>query len=271
MKYSLVILTLVVNYALTSSSFTLLTNYDRDDLFYTQGLVFKNNKLIESAGGYGTSSIQWLTLNKSTNKIEISISQKNNQNIFAEGIDMPKTDYIYQLTWQSNSILSWDSSLTSKSPAFTSPNPAKIYEGWGLTSDPQDTEKLFYSDGSSYIYTISIPKPNVAPQILKQVRVIDTNGYALSQLNELEFIDGHIWANVYLSNRIVKINPDSGNVVKSYDLTSLEKDANQQLKARFGRYLYYGECLNGIAYDKDSSIWYITGKNWPRIYAVKFD
>lgn len=143
-----------------------------------------------------------------------------------------------------------------------------------MTHDPKTPDRLYWSDGSSYIYTISLPKEGVAPQVLSKLRIRDNNGYYLTQINELEFINGYIWANIYLTNRIVKIdisNGEEGKVVGAWDLSSLEQDAQQQMRKRFGRNLYYGECLNGIAFNSDDGIWYITGKNWPRIYRVKFE
>ena len=184
---------------------------------------------------------------------------------------MPAGDYIYQIVWQRRTILAWDKSLKSSRPAFEAPYPSQIREGWGLTHDPKTPDRLYWSDGSSYIYTVSLPKPGVAPQVLNKFRVTDQNGYGISQLNELEFINGYIWANIYMTNKIIKIDPFNGKVVRTWDLTTLEQDARKECKRRFGRYLYYGEVLNGIAYNSDDGIWYITGKMWPRIYRVKFD
>ena len=161
--------------------------------------------------------------------------------------------------------------MKSRDPVFTTSSPKNINEGWGLTHNPQTPDRLYWSDGSSYIYTISIPEKGVTPTVYSSFKVVDTNGYPLNQLNELEFIDGYIWANVYLTNRIVKIDVTTGKVVRSYDLSTLEADANDQMRQKFGRNLYYGECLNGIAYDPSEKVWFVTGKNWPRVYVLKFN
>lgn len=225
---------------------------------------------MESGGQYGDSSIGLLNIDAGKSAVTHQNFHKIDRSVFAEGLDIPSDDFAYQLTWTNNKIFAWKTNLVSSEPSFIAPFPQGIREGWGLTHDPENSSQMYWSDGSSYIYRISLPKPGVAPQVYQKIRVTE-NGQDLSQLNELEYIEGYIWANVYLSNRIVKINPETGKVTQSYDLSSLERDANDDLRKRFGRNLWYGECLNGIAFDPKSRIWYITGKMWPRIYMLKFD
>jgi glutamine cyclotransferase len=97
---------------------------DRDDVVYTQGLVFINGKLLESGGQYGRSSIGFLNIEKQSSKITNDVQRKLDTKYFGEGCDMPAGDYIYQLTWQLRSILVWDKSLANSSPVFDAPFPS---------------------------------------------------------------------------------------------------------------------------------------------------
>lgn len=136
---------------------TVLKKLERQTLIYTQGLVYYKGELVESGGGYGDSSVGILTIDSKTNTVVSKINRKNNSDVFAEGLDIPNDQYSYQLTWQNKKIYAWRTDLARTTPEFTVDFPSGIREGWGLTHDPENSSQQYFSDGSQYIYRISLP------------------------------------------------------------------------------------------------------------------
>lgn len=218
---------------------------------FTEGLFLYDGKLFESTGSPEdlpqTKSVFGI-LDTSSGRIETK-AILDKKLFFGEGITILK-DKIYQLTYQSNVGFVYDSKTFRKIKEFKFRNK----EGWGLTND---SKCLIISDGSEKLTFLS--PDNFSIQ--KEISVFDLNG-KVDNLNELEFIEGFIYANVFMTSNIVKINPGSGQIVGQLDLSSLSFDAKT---------IYRGSMeMNGIAYDSISKDLYVTGKLWPTMYRIGF-
>ncbi len=226
-------------------SYNIISVYPHDTSAYTQGLELFNGKMYEATGDYENSSL------RITNHKTGSVEKKHimgTSDIFGEGITIFK-DKIYQLTWESNMAYLYNISNVDK-PIKTFNWP---YEGWGITHNNQD---LIISDGSANLYFVD-------PETFKvksTLSVRDDQG-AVNMLNELEYVNGFIFANVYQTNFIVKIDAESGHVVGRITMNGLL----QQSDVTSGR----TDVLNGIAYDSISKRFFITGKRWPKMFEVE--
>jgi glutaminyl-peptide cyclotransferase len=231
-------------------NYTILSQYPHDTSAYTQGLEFYKGKLYEGTGDFKSSSLR-LTDYK-TGRVEKKYMM-GTDSIFGEGITIFK-DKIYQLTWESNIVYVYDVKNISK-PIKTFKWP---YQGWGITHS--DTE-LIISDGTSTLYFV-----NPDDFRLKSTIGVTDNSGPVSQLNELEHIDGFVYANIYYKDVIVKIDPASGKVVGKMDMSGLELKffPNQLAPDK-------GYVLNGIAYDSASKKIFITGKRWPKLFELKLN
>lgn len=207
---------------------------------YTQGLFFHDGTLYETTGQYGTSVIRTVDLNTGAPIIE----KKLNRKYFGEGSVILGED-MYILTWTNKVAFRYDAKTLSFKQTLSYPR-----EGWGLTTDGK---QLIASDGSATLYFLD---QNLKTQKKLPVTL---NGRPLRNLNELEWIDGKIWANVYLTDMIVIINPKDGKVEGAIDCTGLLPDA---------LYTSATDVLNGIATDAEGRI-YLTGKNWPKLYEIE--
>ena len=219
--------------------------YPHDTSSFTQGLVFNNGKLLEGTGNYGHSKLYQVDL-KTGNKIQqVAIDPK----LFGEGITV-LNDTIYQLTWQEKVVLVYTAKDFKKIKEF----PLNT-EGWGITSDGTN---LIVSDGSSNLYFYE-------PSTFKLLHTqgVTENGAPAVNLNELEYINGAVYANQWQYNYILKIDPASGQVTGKLDLTELVN----RVKAKDPQ----ADFLNGIAYDAVSKKIYVTGKLWPELYEIQFD
>ena len=215
--------------------------YDHDTRSYTQGLFFNGDVFCESTGQYGESTFRIVDLETGKTLRKLDFGRK----YFVEG-SVVLNGNLYILTWKNKVAFEYDAATLEYRRTFAYPR-----EGWGLTTDG---EQLIASDGSSRLYFMD-----------GQFRVVKTvtvklNGRAVNLLNELEYIDGKIWANVYTSDMIVVIDPATGNVEATVDCTGL-------LPARLRK--PRTDVLNGIACDPASGKIYLTGKYWPKLYEVK--
>ncbi|MBK7882419.1 MAG: glutaminyl-peptide cyclotransferase [Chitinophagaceae bacterium] len=228
-------------------SYNIINTYPHDTSAYTQGLQFYNGKLYEGTGDFETSSIRITDIK--TGKVEKK-HMMGSDKIFGEGITIFK-DKIYQLTWTSKIVYVYDiKNIDAPVATFKWP-----YEGWGITNNGSE---LIISDGSANLYFVNPDDFKV--KSTKQVR--DNAGPVL-HLNELEYADGFIYANVYQSDYIVKIDPSSGYVTGKIDLPGLlEQYAPKEITP--GR----TDVLNGIAYDSTNKKFYITGKRWPKLFEI---
>lgn len=214
--------------------------YPHDTGSYTQGLFWHDGSLYESTGLNGKSTFRKVDLQSGQALTKLPFNKK----YFVEGSVM-LGDKLYILTWTNKVIFIYDASTLEYRSTYSYPR-----EGWGLTTDGKS---LISSDGSSRIYFLT-------PE-LKFERSINVtlNGRAVRYLNELEWIDGRIWANVYTSDTIVIINPDTGIVEATVDCEGLLPERLRTSDT---------DVLNGIAVDSEGRI-FLTGKNWPELYEVK--
>ena len=230
-------------------NYTVVNALPHDTSFFTEGLEFYKGQLFESSGGdYEASPFPSAVgvVNTQTGKNDIKI-ELDKSRYFGEGITF-FNDKLYVLTWKSRVGFVYDATTFKKIREF----PLPAAEGWGMT---HDSASLIMSDGSSNLYYLS-------PETLglqKIVSVKDHNG-PVANINELEYINGYIYANQWLTSYILKIDPASGQVVGRLDLTPLAKEVNAKAP--------YAESLNGIAYDAASGKLYVTGKKWPSLYEI---
>lgn len=231
-------------------AYTIMAEYPHDTSAYTQGLEFHNGKLYEGTGDYKTSSLR-ITDHK-TGKVEKK-HMMGTDSIFGEGITIFKNK-IYQLTWESHIVYVYDVNNIDK-PIKTFKWP---YEGWGLTNNGTD---LIISDGTANLYFV-----NAEDFKLKSTVSVSDNGGPVEAINELEYVDGFIYANVYMTDVIVKIDPSSGHVVGKMELPGFKEKffADRNIPGRT-------DVLNGIAYDSTRKTLFITGKRWPKMFELKLN
>ena len=218
--------------------------YPHNDSAYTQGLEIYGGKLYEGTGDYVNSAMQIVEIK--TGKV-LHKHVMGSKEIFGEGITI-LNNKIYQLTWQSHFVNVYDVSNIDK-PIKTFLWP---YEGWGITHNGTE---LIVSDGSANIYKVD---PETFK--IKSTLQVSSNEGPMDSINELEMIDGFLFANVYLSDFILKIDPSNGHVVGKIDLPGLIQQHAPGFSPK------NGEVLNGIAYDSSSKKVYITGKHWPKLF-----
>lgn len=215
--------------------------YPHDTGAYTQGLFFDGGRFYESTGQFGESSFREVEL--ATGKV---LSKMNfQQKYFGEGSVM-LDGKLYILTWLNKVAFVYDAKTLEYKQTYSYPR-----EGWGLTTDGKS---LIASDGSARLYFLT-------PEF-KQERYVDVkmDGRAVRNLNELEYIDGKVWANVYMTDLIVIINPADGTVEASIDCTGLLPRNLREPRT---------DVLNGIAQDPATGKIYLTGKYWPRLYEIR--
>jgi glutamine cyclotransferase len=227
-------------------SYNIIAQHPHDTSAYTQGLELYNGKMYESTGDFVNSSLRITDFK--TGKVE-KIHPMGTDKIFGEGITI-FNNKIYQLTWQSNVVYVYDiSDITKPIKTFNWP-----YEGWGITHNGKE---LIVSDGTSNLYFVD-------PESFKVRTVVNvqTNQGPIDNINELEYIDGFVYANIYGTLSIVKINPETGHVVGVMNFPELPQ--NEQTAGRTAEF-------NGIAYDSASKTMYVTGKRWPKLFEVKLN
>jgi len=238
------ITTPVINYSLSGS-------YPHDTTAYTEGLLFHEGQLYESTGydSVVRSTRSWFGIvNLKTGKIEAKVELDKNK-FFGEGIVF-LNDKIYQLTYRTKVGYIYDARTFKKTGEFTFPSE----EGWGMTTD---SVSLLMSDGTNVITFL-----NPADfKTVKTLSVTDENGPVM-EVNELEYIKGFIYANVYRTNYVIKIDPATGHVIGRINLQSLADEA----KIRYPG----SREMNGIAYNASIDKIYVTGKLWPNIYEISF-
>ncbi len=209
---------------------------------YTQGLFWADGLLWEGTGQNGASRIQTLDLATGRTRQIAALPASE----FGEGIALVGGE-LFQLTWQSNTAHVYDAATGRELRTHRYPG-----EGWGLTSDGQ---RLYMSNGSATIYTLD------PATFRRQGSICVTiEGEPLGFLNELEWIDGRIWANIYTTDRIAIIDPATGRVEGLVDLHGLLPDAQRGPET---------DVLNGIAWDAAGRRLWVTGKNWPTLYEIE--
>lgn len=219
-----------------------VASYPHDAAAFTQGLVVEGTTIFESTGQYGNSSIRKVDLASG----EISLSLPLKPDLFGEGITI-MGDNLYLLTWKARACHLFDKNTLQWKKSFSYTG-----EGWGLANDGKF---IYMSDGTS---TIRVVDPETF-KVVRRIRVKNGRRY-LSKLNELEFVNGKIWANVWYDDRIAEIDPQTGKVTAWLDCRNVYP-ANRRPDRE--------HVLNGIAVDNKSGRIYVTGKNWPQLYEIE--
>lgn len=215
--------------------------YPHDPSAYTQGLFFNDGHLYESTGTYGHSSFRKVELATGKVLVKKDFSSK----YFIEGSVMLDGS-LYLLTWTSRVAFIYDAATLEYRSTYSYPRA-----GWGLTSDGS---QLIASDGTSTLYFMD------GQFSVKRRLTVKLDGRQMRLLNELEYIGGKIWANVYTSDLILIIDPETGNVEATVDASGLLPSRLRTAGT---------DVLNGIAYDEKTGKIYLTGKNWPRLYEIR--
>ena len=209
---------------------------------YTQGLQFVDGVMWEGTGEYGSSQIVTYSLGDAEPKVLSKLPRSE----FGEGITLLGNE-LYQITWESNICHVYDPKTMQKLRDFRYPG-----EGWGLTSDG---EKLYMSNGTATIFKVDPATFRRESRITVTLR-----GEALNYINEMEWIDGKIWANVYTTNYIVIIDPATGVVEGVIDCEGLLSDEDITTRT---------DVLNGIAYDAVTKRIFVTGKRWNKLFEIE--
>ena len=223
-------------------NYIIRNTYPHQRSSYTQGLFWYDGSLWESVGEYGRSKMMRVELESGRAMKSVSLPKHE----FGEGAVLLDST-IYQITWREGVAHLYDvSSLKERTTIQYSG------EGWGIATDGK---WLYMSDGTDKIYKLD-------PATFKRVATIAVtfNGQSLGMINEMEWIDGKLWANVYLTESIVVIDPATGQIEGVLDLTGLLSEADMEQTT---------DVLNGIAYDKATGRIFITGKNWPKLFEIE--
>ena len=227
-------------------TYQIINQYPHDPTAFTEGLVYTHGQLFESTGLNGQSSLREVELETG----RVLRTQPLDASLFAEGLALVNRQLI-QLTWQNQIGYVYDPATFAVSRTFT-----YTHEGWGLAFDGQ---QLILSDGTPTLRFLSPSTLTTTHQI-----TVTDHGQPINQINELEYIRGEVWANIWQTNLIARIDPHTGNVVGWIDLTGLlAKSAatatpNQPV-----------DVLNGIAYDATTDRLFVTGKFWPRLFEIR--
>jgi glutaminyl-peptide cyclotransferase len=226
--------------------FKLKTTWPHDVSAFTQGLVIHNGILYESTGQNGASWIGIIDINTGTPDKKVELEEK----YFGEGITI-MNNKVYQLTYKTKVGFVYDLKTWAKLREFQQP----LVEGWGIT---HDNKNLIMSEGTDKLFFVD----TTTLQPVRTISVTDNKG-PVSKLNELEYVEGFIFANIWETNYIVKIDPQTGKVVGKMDLSSLAQNAALRNPN--------AEVLNGIAYHPTTKLFLVTGKNWPSIYILQLN
>lgn len=228
----------------TSRTVEVVASYPHDQDAFTQGLVWHEGHLYESTGLYGASSVRKVQLEDGS----VLMQRDLPDDLFGEGLALVG-DTLVQLTWRAGDAYVWP--LNSFDRAVT--RFSYSGEGWGLCFDGN---RLIMSDGSDRLTFRD-------PATFEAIGGVDVtfDNQPLAQLNELECVNGRVWANVWFEDRIVEIDPGSGKVVSYADLGQLLTEEERSVLGR-------DDVLNGIAYRSDTGRWLVTGKRWPKVFEI---
>lgn len=223
-------------------TYEVIQTYPHDPQAFTQGLVIHEGYFYESTGLYGQSSLRKVGIETGEVLQQIDLSLE----YFGEGLTIWE-DKLIQLTWRENIGFVYDLEDFSIIEQFNYSN-----EGWGVT---HDGTHLIQSDGTA---TLSFLDPETY-QVIETITVTD-QGAEVDQLNELEYIQGEVYANIWQTDDIVRIDPQTGTVLGWIDLTGILPEDSMTINT---------DVLNGIAYDAESNRLFVTGKNWPSVFEIR--
>lgn len=222
--------------------FNVVNTYPHDISAFTQGLFYHDGFLYEGTGKRGLSRLSKVNLDDGTAVMNKALSQR----YFGEGIELVG-DRIFQLTWQSHLVFVYDAESFDQLDTHYNAT-----EGWGLAYDGEQlilsdgTHELQFLDPETFVPTHKVP--------------VTLNGSPIVNLNELEYINGEVWANVWQTDYILRIDPASGNVNSIVDLTGLSD------RTRLGS---AEAVLNGIAWDEETERLFVTGKHWSNLFEIE--
>jgi len=222
--------------------YRIINSYPHNINAFTQGLIYHQGNLYEGTGKNGQSSLSKIDLETG----EVLLATRLSNRYFGEGIEIVR-DRIFQLTWRSHLVFVYDASNFEQLDTHYNAT-----EGWGLA---YDGDALVLSDGSA---TLRFMDPDSFVP-LREVEVT-LNGNPIQNLNELEYIDGEVWANVWQTDYILRIDPETGVVNSLVDLTGLSEQT--QLGSNEA-------VLNGIAWDQDDERLFVTGKHWSNLFEIE--
>lgn len=229
-------------------TFNIINTYPHDEKAYTQGLEYYNGFLYEGTGRKGTSNIRKVDLTTGKVLQQTDLDAK----YFGEGITI-LNNKLYQLTWQSGIGFVYNLESFEKEKDF---KYTKSREGWGLTNNGKH---LIKSDGTERIWFL-----NTETEIEESYIEAYTNKQKVENLNELEYINGKIYANIWQKNSIAIINPTTGRVEGVANLNDLKTEISKTQKLQDN-----DEVLNGIAFDKENNRLFVTGKHWSKLYEIE--
>lgn len=228
----------------TRYTYSIINEFPHDSTAFTQGLQYVDGSFYESTGLYGASTVR--RVSPITGAVLQLRSIAGGSAYFGEGLTV-LGERIYQLTWQGRTGFVYDRTTLDSVGQFT-----YSIQGWGLTFDG---EHFVMSDGSAALYF----RDTSTFAEVRRVEVRDSAG-AVTRLNELEYINGEIYANVWLTDNIVRVNPQSGEVTGWINLAGLLDSAHYDEGA---------DVLNGIAYDSAGDRLFVTGKLWPKVFEIE--
>ena len=226
--------------------YEIINTYPHDPTSYTQGLEFYKGELYESTGQFRESKLR--KVNYETGEVINNLNL--NSGYFGEGLTI-LNDKIYQLTWKADTGIIYDVNTFEKLGVFRY-NYSK--EGWGLCNDGQ---QLYKSDGTEKIWILNTETLSEDDNI----EVYTQKGKIGGKINELEWVNGKIYANLYTTNLIIIVNPKSGSIEGIMDMTELTKQIQNFTKD--------DNVLNGIAYNTDTDTFFVTGKRWDKLFELK--
>lgn len=223
-------------------TYEVIQSFPHDPEAFTQGLIYEDGIFYESTGYYGESSLR---------RVDVATGEVLRQvdlpgQYFAEGLTNWE-DSLVQLTWREHQGFVYDKDDFTQTGAFD-----YLTEGWGLT---QDGERLILSDGTS---TLSFLDPETF-EVIGAVTVTD-QGQEILNINELEYIRGEVFANIWLTDDIIRIDPETGEVLGWIDLSGLLPEEERTAQTNV---------LNGIAFDSKTNRLFVTGKLWPKVYEIR--
>jgi len=224
-------------------TYKIVNTYPHDTLSFTEGLEFYRDTLYESTGQKGASHLR--SYDYKTGKVYRQINLEGDY--FGEGITAINNQW-FQLTWQSNVGFIYDVNSFKKIKTFTYDKPI---EGWGMTNDGKS---IYQSDGTEKIW-----KMNPTTQKMEDYINVYTNTNKIKSINELEWIEGKIFGNIWQKDAIAIINPSTGEVEGVLDLSGLRSQVKNAA----------AEVLNGIAYNAKTKTLFVTGKNWDKLFEIK--
>ena len=219
----------------------IVAEYPHDTQAYTQGLFFHEGQMYESTGVHGKSTFRKVDFETGEVLKKLNFDKK----YFLEG-SVIFGDNLYILTWETNMAFIYDAETLEYKSSWKYPR-----QGWGLTTDGK---QLIASDGSANLFFMN------DQFALDRKQLVTLNERPVRWLNELEYINGKVWANVYTTDEIVMINPKNGKVEGVIDCTGLLPKSLHTSET---------DVLNGIAYNPKTKKIYLTGKNWPKLYEIR--